>query len=165
MEEWGEARAVLEPMFDRVFSGDAVSMEGFSLELDRHRKIEKAHFDFSYSPVCADDGPVQGLFGACIETTARVQAERRQASATERQRRHTSSKPQGSSASSAVPNTSSSSSTRPTNGFSTGDDWIGQPVREAFPDIAGQGFYELLDQVYQTGERVDLHRSPGALPN
>jgi PAS domain S-box-containing protein len=29
--------------------------------------------------------------------------------------------------------------------------WIGKPVREAFPDIEGQGFYELLDQVYATG--------------
>lgn len=31
-------------------------------------------------------------------------------------------------------------------------DVIGKPVREALPDIAGQGFYELLDKVYATGE-------------
>jgi PAS domain S-box-containing protein len=29
---------------------------------------------------------------------------------------------------------------------------IGKPVREAVPDIDGQGFYELLDQVFQTGQ-------------
>ncbi|MDN3519701.1 EAL domain-containing protein [Aquisalimonas lutea] len=29
---------------------------------------------------------------------------------------------------------------------------IGKPVREALPELAGQGFYELLDQVYATGE-------------
>ena len=28
----------------------------------------------------------------------------------------------------------------------------GLPVREAFPELAGQGFYELLDKVYETGE-------------
>jgi two-component system sensor kinase FixL len=33
-------------------------------------------------------------------------------------------------------------------------------VREAFPDLAGQGFVELLDQVYRTGERVVLHGAP-----
>ncbi len=29
---------------------------------------------------------------------------------------------------------------------------LGRPVREAIPDAAGQGFFDLLDQVYQTGE-------------
>ncbi|HEX2147442.1 MAG TPA: PAS domain-containing protein, partial [Pseudorhizobium sp.] len=31
-------------------------------------------------------------------------------------------------------------------------DIIGKPVRLALPDITGQGFYELLDQVYQSGQ-------------
>ncbi|HYO52650.1 PAS domain-containing hybrid sensor histidine kinase/response regulator [Archangium sp.] len=29
---------------------------------------------------------------------------------------------------------------------------LGKPVRQALPDFAGQGFFELLDRVYQTGE-------------
>ncbi|MEX0906570.1 MAG: PAS domain S-box protein [Balneolaceae bacterium] len=29
---------------------------------------------------------------------------------------------------------------------------IGKTVREAFPDLEGQGYFELLDQVYETGE-------------
>lgn len=29
---------------------------------------------------------------------------------------------------------------------------IGRSVREAFPDLEGQGFFELLDRVYETGE-------------
>lgn len=29
---------------------------------------------------------------------------------------------------------------------------LGKPIREALPDVEGQGFFELLDQVYQTGE-------------
>lgn len=31
-------------------------------------------------------------------------------------------------------------------------DLLGKPVREALPDLEGQGFYELLDRVYTTGE-------------
>jgi PAS domain S-box-containing protein len=31
-------------------------------------------------------------------------------------------------------------------------DVIGLPVRQALPDVEGQGFFELLDQVYQSGE-------------
>ena len=46
---------------------------------------------------------------------------------------------------------------------------IGKTVREALPDIDGQGFFELLDHVYRTGEpyravdlQLNLQRSPGA---
>ena len=31
-------------------------------------------------------------------------------------------------------------------------DLIGKPIRDALPDLEGQGFYELLDSVYATGE-------------
>ncbi len=48
---------------------------------------------------------------------------------------------------------------------------IGKPVREALPEVEGQGFFELLDRVYQTGEPfvgeslpITLQRSPGAAP-
>ncbi|KFE62901.1 ATP-binding protein [Hyalangium minutum] len=46
---------------------------------------------------------------------------------------------------------------------------IGKPVREALPELAGQGFYELLDKVFTSGEpfvgrglSVALQRQPGA---
>ena len=35
-----------------------------------------------------------------------------------------------------------------------GRDVIGLPVREALPELDGQGFFELLDQVHATGEPV-----------
>ena len=48
-------------------------------------------------------------------------------------------------------------------------DVLGKPVREALPEVAGQGFFELLDQVYRSGEafvgsgaKVRLQRTPGA---
>ncbi|MBF5044970.1 PAS domain S-box protein [Aggregicoccus sp. 17bor-14] len=48
-------------------------------------------------------------------------------------------------------------------------DILGKPVREALPEVAGQGYFELLDQVFTSGEafvghdlRVLLQREPGA---
>ncbi len=32
------------------------------------------------------------------------------------------------------------------------DDIVGKPIREALPDLAGQGYFELLDSVFATGE-------------
>ena len=46
---------------------------------------------------------------------------------------------------------------------------IGKAVREAVPEVEGQGFLDLLDKVYRSGEAyvgrgiaADLQRSPGA---
>src|SRR5690606_10123314 len=48
-----------------------------------------------------------------------------------------------------------------------GRDVLGKPVREALPEIEGQGYFELLDQVYATGEtfvgrgiRANVRRDP-----
>src|SRR4029078_9032837 len=50
-------------------------------------------------------------------------------------------------------------------------DMVGKPVREALPELTGQGIYELLDEVYETGQpRVArarpavLGREPGQPP-
>jgi signal transduction histidine kinase/DNA-binding response OmpR family regulator len=49
-------------------------------------------------------------------------------------------------------------------------DIVGLPAREALPDVSGQGFFELLDQVYQTGvtfsgtgRQIQLRRDDGAV--
>jgi hypothetical protein len=48
-------------------------------------------------------------------------------------------------------------------------DFIGKPVREAVPEVADQGFFELLDKVFRTGETFSTaaipmryHPAPGA---
>lgn len=50
-------------------------------------------------------------------------------------------------------------------------DVLGMTVRDALPDVAGQGYFKLLDRVYRTGEAfvgrgftASLQRAPGAAP-
>ena len=50
-------------------------------------------------------------------------------------------------------------------------DVIGKPIREALPELDGQGIYELIDHVYTSGEpfngrsvRLILNRGPGGQP-
>jgi signal transduction histidine kinase/ActR/RegA family two-component response regulator len=159
MEVWAEAREVLEPMFDRVFAGEPVSIEDFTLSLDRRGKLEEAHFEFAYTPARSEDGSVLGLFGACIETTGRVMAERRQAQATERQQRQFQCAP----GFIAILN-------GPKHIFEFVNDsyvrllgdrnFVGKTVREAVPEVEGQGFFELLDRVYATGQRHIAQQMP-----
>jgi len=159
MPVWAEGREVLQPLFDRVFRGEAVSMEGFCLQLDRRGVLEDAYFDFSYTPTLGEDGKVQGLFGACIETTERVRAENRQGAATARQRRQFEQAPGFMCILTGPEHVFEFVNTTHRRLFGS-DDWVGKPVRIAFPDLAGQGFYEMLDQVYATGERVVVYGAP-----
>src|SRR3546814_5349453 len=39
-------------------------------------------------------------------------------------------------------------------------DFLGNTVRQAFPELEGQGFYEWMDHVYATGERFVAERLP-----
>ena len=41
---------------------------------------------------------------------------------------------------------------------------LGRPLREAMPELAGQGFFELLDAVYATGEPFVGNELPARLP-
>ncbi len=168
-EVWSEAWEVLEPMFDRVFAGESVSIEDFTLGLDRRGQVEEAHFEFAYTPSRGEDGSVVGLFGACIETTTRVMAERRLASEMDRQRRQFLLAP-GFICILGGPDHIFEFVNESYVRLLGKRDFLGRPVREAVPEAAGQGFVELLDQVYRTGERhvasqtpIDLARSEGSV--
>ncbi|CAN5265476.1 response regulator [soil metagenome] len=83
---WAEAWSDLGPLFDRVFEGESIHQSGFTIGLHRHGRIEDASFDFSYTPVVAENGEVVALFGVCSETTERLEAHRAQLVWAERER-------------------------------------------------------------------------------
>jgi PAS domain S-box-containing protein len=152
-EVGAEAWADIAPLFARVFAGEPVSMEDFAIGLDRRGTIEEAHFEFSYSPVLGEDGQVTGLFGACIETTQTVMAHRQLALAHERQLQVFAQLPRFIGAM-AGPNHIFEYVNDAYEKISGRTGFPGRTVREMFPELEGQGFFESLDQVYRTGEPV-----------
>ncbi|HET9484000.1 MAG TPA: PAS domain-containing protein, partial [Xanthomonadales bacterium] len=159
LEVWAEARAELAPLFARVFAGESVHMDDIELMLDRHGKLEESHFAFSYNPARDEHGTVAGLFGVCTETTATVLGTRREAAAQVRQRRMFEQAP----GFIAILN-------GPAHVFefvnaayvrlAGGRELLGRGVRDAFPEIANQGYLDHLDRVYATGERFVATQVP-----
>jgi PAS domain S-box-containing protein len=151
MEVWAEARGDLEPLFDRVFAGEAVHMEDFSLLLDRGGELERAHFAFSYTPVRDEDETVAGLFGACIETTKQVFAGRELMAQREQFAQLFEQAPTfmavlrgpGHRFELANPGYRQLVGHRPI---------LGKTVAEALPDAVAQGYLDLLDQVFASGK-------------
>jgi PAS domain S-box-containing protein len=157
LEVWAEAKETLAPMFERVFAGEPVHRDDIELQLDRRGRLEEAHFTFSYNPARDEQGVVAGLFGVCVETTERVLSERRQAAATERQRKMFEQAP-GFICILHGPEQVFEFANNAYRRLVGHRDLIGRSVREAFPELVGQGFLERLDRVYATGERyVAVH--------
>jgi PAS domain S-box-containing protein len=152
LEVWAEAQETLEPLFERVFAGEPVHRDDIELLLDRHGRLEEAHFAFSYNPARDESGVVAGLFGVCIETTERVMLERRQQAAIERQRKLFEQAP-GFIAVLQGPDHVFEFANHAYNRVAGHRELIGKSVRAAFPELQGQGIFERLDRVYTTGER------------
>lgn len=78
-EVWPEIWNDIEPQFAKAFSGDAGGSKDAMLPMQRHGYTEECYFDFTFTPVFGEDGKVDGIFNAVIETTYRVIHERRAA--------------------------------------------------------------------------------------
>jgi signal transduction histidine kinase/DNA-binding response OmpR family regulator len=77
-EVWPEIWDTIGPMFEQVMTtGEATYSEDSILLMHRHGYTEECYFNFTFSPVRGEEGRVEGIFNAVIETTYRVLAERR----------------------------------------------------------------------------------------
>jgi PAS domain S-box-containing protein len=86
LEVWPEIRTELEPLVESARAGDPVQVPRMQLILHRNGYPEETHFSFFFAPVRDESGHVAGMFGACNDVTAQVQAERQLATSDARHR-------------------------------------------------------------------------------
>ncbi|MCD5992597.1 PAS domain-containing protein [Pseudomonas sp. CDFA 602] len=76
LDVWAEIRTDLEPIVERAYSGQAVSMDDITLIMHRKGYAEETHFAFSYTPVRGPNDTVSGFLCVCLEITDRISEER-----------------------------------------------------------------------------------------
>jgi PAS domain S-box-containing protein len=76
---WWEVWDDLGPIAERAMANQSSFLEDMPLIMERKGYTEQTYFTFSYSPLHDGEGRVVGMYCTCIETTARVEAERRAA--------------------------------------------------------------------------------------
>ncbi|MEP6564534.1 MAG: PAS domain S-box protein [Mesorhizobium sp.] len=167
-EGWPEVADFNDHVMKVCLAGGTLAYRDQELTLNRSGKPEQVWMNLDYSPLLDEHGMPVGVIAIVIETTAKVAAERWQKSERDRQRQMFEQAP-GFMAMMSGPNhvfELTNSAYMQLVGYRN---VIGKPVREALPDIAGQGFYELLDQVFTSGEafvgyalKAELQRSPDA---
>ncbi|SFC20058.1 hybrid sensor histidine kinase/response regulator [Massilia yuzhufengensis] len=156
---WREIWDDIHPLIVRALRGEASYLDRLPLRMNRHGYDEDTWFRFSYSPVRDEDGTVAGMFCACVEMTGEVLAERYREEENQRLMTLFEQAP-GIIAVLRGPNHVFELTNRSYLQLVGHRALVGKPAREAIPEVAGQGFFELLDQVYTTGETFVGHAVP-----
>lgn len=167
---WKEIWSDVGPLARRALEGEATWLEDLPLVMNRKGFDEETWFTFSYSPVRDDDGEIAGMFCAVAETTEKVIAERRLADDATRHRRLFERAP-GFITVLGGPEHRFEFVNEAYSKLFGDREFVGRTVREVFPELEGQGYFDWLDRVYATGERFVaqaapalFHREPGAPP-
>jgi PAS domain S-box-containing protein len=148
-----EIEADLVPMVDAVYRGEAIHMDDIALNLDRDGVAREAHFAFSYTPVRNDTGAIVGLYCVATETTEQVGARRRLVAERERLAGWFQKAP-GFIAVFDGPEHRFEFVNESYRQVAGERQFEGATIREVFPDLEGQAFFDMLDQVYTSGEPI-----------
>jgi PAS domain-containing protein len=158
-EVWPDCQAEFAPVFEKVFAGQSVMIDDMALHLERRGQPEEAHFSFSYTPVREHSGAVIGLLCACTETTAQIQMERRW-HAERRELRRLLQKMPGFAAVLSGPTHVVQYVNDAFVALTGARPFVGNPLRDSLPELAGQGMIGLLDQVFVTGKSFAARALP-----
>lgn len=156
---WSDIWDDIAPLVERTMRGESIYLDRFPLTMRRHGYDEETWFRFSYSPVRRDDGMVAGMFCACVEITNEVLAQRYR---DEENTRLVSLFEEAPSIIAVLrgPDHVFELTNRSYLTLVGHRDLIGKPVRDAMPEVEGQGYFELLDQVYTSGQPFVGHAVP-----
>jgi signal transduction histidine kinase/CheY-like chemotaxis protein/PAS domain-containing protein len=151
---WSEVWPVVGASLEDVLAGrGAVFQENQLVPILRNGALQEVYWTYSYSPI-EHEGGVGGILVLCNETTATVLAERKRQDERERQQRMFEQAP-GFIIIMRGPDHVVEFVNHAHKRVFGSDDWVGRTIREAFPSIRGQGFFEALDQVYASGETYE----------
>ncbi|MCA1245127.1 PAS domain-containing protein [Massilia sp. MS-15] len=156
---WREIWDDIHPLIVRALKGESTYMDRLPLRMNRHGYDEDTWFRFSYSPVRDEDGTVAGMYCACVEMTGEVLAERYREQENQRLMTLFEQAP-GIFAVLRGPDHVFEIANESYLQLIGRRELIGKPAREALPEVAGQGFFELLDQVYHSGQPFVGHAVP-----
>lgn len=166
-EVWSDLWPDIEPLVKRALAGESLSYENAPFTLLRNGTHETAWFSFTYTPIRDAEGVVNGFHCALADTTNHVLLERERKRQTERLYSLFEQTPSFMAVTTG-PNHVYELANAAYLRFVGQRELVGKSVKEVFPELAGQGYLEILDKVYQTGEpftgrklTVRLQRQPG----
>ncbi|HEX4296530.1 MAG TPA: response regulator [Devosia sp.] len=162
-EVWADTWPELGPLYERVMSeGREVGGTNRRFSLDSNGQRTESYFSYSFAPIVEEDGNVGGIFAQARETTPVVLRERSLSADRQRLREMFEQAP-GLFALLRGPEHAIEFLNPAAAALIGQRDTIGKPVREALPEIEAQGFVQLLDQAFSTGQAVSGTSMPASI--
>ncbi len=161
-DAWPEIWPIIGPQIEQVMTGGGATWhENQLVPIYRHGQVEEVYWTYSYGPIDDDTAPhgVGGVLVLCTETTGQVLAGHRLQMAEARWRALFDQAPGFMCVLDGPEHRFEYANARYLE-LVDQRPIIGKTVREAVPEIEGQGFVALLDQVYRCGEVYNAWAAP-----
>ena len=169
-EGWPEVAEFNDHVMKVGLAGGTLAYRDQELTLYRSGRAERVWMNLDYSPVLDESGQPAGVIAVVVETSDRVRVEQRLKLQEARLTRMFEQAP-GVMAMLSGPDHVYEMANPAYRRLVGERDLIGRPVREALPELEQQGFFDLLDTVYRSGEAfvgsarpVRLQRAAGQPP-
>ncbi|KQY50373.1 hypothetical protein ASD14_11670 [Lysobacter sp. Root494] len=144
---WEEAR----PIAERVLAGESIHVEFQRITVRTGDNDRDAWFHACYMPIHDGDHGVQGIYCTLQDTTREMLTQQHRISALQRLQQLFEQAP-GFMAVTQGPEHRFEIANEACTRLVGERDLVGRTVREVMPDVAGQGYLELLDNAYRSGE-------------
>ncbi|WP_186458401.1 sensor histidine kinase [Neorhizobium alkalisoli] len=152
-EGWAEIVDFNDNVMKVGLAGGTLAYRDQELTLHRKGFPEQVWMDLDYSPVLDEEGKPAGVIAIVVETTERVLAERRNREEYERLQNLFSQAPTFMAMTSGPEHTFEM--VNPEYQTLVGDrQVVGKTLVDAMPEIAKQGYLDLMDDVFKTGKTV-----------
>ncbi|MBN6151538.1 PAS domain-containing protein [Xanthomonas sp. AmX2] len=147
---WAEVADFNDNVMKVGLSGRTLSYKDQELTLYRNGRAEQVWMDLDYSPVLDDGGQPAGVIAFVVDTTERVRAQAHIQAERSRLTRLFEQAP-GMMAMLSGPEHVVELANPAFVRLMGGGDLLDLPIRDALPDIARQGFIDILDNAYRSG--------------
>lgn len=158
---------VIGPQIDHVMRGGGATWgENQLIPITRNGRKEDVYWTYSYGPIDDIEAPsgVGGVLVICTETTQTMLSQKAKGEELARQREVFEQSP-GFTIVMSGPQHQVDFVNGVHRKLFGSDHWIGKTIREAFPDVENQGFFEILDNVYRTQKPYRSGRIPVKFKN
>ncbi len=155
-DAWPEARAFNDRVVCECMAGGTLDFRDTALQLNLRGVPETVWFNLSYSPIPDEEGAIAGVLAMVTDNTAKVRMEQRLIAEREQFAQLFEQSPSFM----AMLEGPSHRLTLANPGYRRlvgTRELIGLTVAQALPEAVQQGYVDLLDQVYRSGEALTAH--------
>lgn len=150
---WPEIWPIIKPQIDQVLAGGEASWhEDKPGAIYRNGRLDDVYWTYSYSPVADETGQVAGVFVTCMETTRQVITAHRLAQSETRFRSLVEQAPIATCLFVGRELRIDIANAPMLALWGKGNLPLGRPLAEALPELRGQPFLQILDDIFNTGE-------------